>query len=374
MRGRGVNLQYTFGERDQRGSQVANPLFDLLFAVHQHGSIQAAAQALGSSYRHVWGQLKHWEAALGEPLVTWAQGQPARLTAFAERLRWAETRARTRLTPHIEALRLELEHVLEEALVGTQEVLTVWASHDQALPLLQEAASRRQLHLELRFAGSMDALRALAEGRCTVAGFHVPPLAHGRSVFARSLKPLLKPGRHKLMGCLRRVQGLMLPAGNPLGVTTLPDVARARLRFVNRQPGAGTRLLMIHLLQEAGISPSQIVGFEDTAEDSHLAVAAAVAAGSADVGLGIEAAARHFGLHFLPLVAEDYFLVCLRDVLDRPAVKLLRGTLADPLWPQILRPQAGYEAAPQAGQVLALTQALPWWRFRAPGSARATSR
>lgn len=370
MRGRGVNLQYTFGERDQRGSQVSNPLFDLLFALHQHGSIQAAAQALGASYRHVWGQLKHWEAALGEPLVTWSQGQPARLTPFAERLHWAETRARTRLTPHIEALRLELERVLEEALVGTQEVLTVWASHDQALPLLQQVASRRQLHVELRFAGSMDALRALAEGRCTVAGFHVPALAHGRSVFARSLKPLLKPGRHKLMGCLRRVQGLMLPAGNPSRVISLHDIADGRLRFVNRQPGAGTRLLMTHLLQEAGLSPSQIMGFDDTAEDSHVAVAAAVAAGSADVGLGIEAAARHFGLAFVPMVAEDYFLVCLKDVLDRPAVRALRETLSDPVWSEILEQQAGYEVTPQAGQVLALTQALPWWRFRSPSSPR----
>ena len=373
MRGRGVNLQYTFGERDQRGSQVANPLFDLLWAVHQHGSIQAAAQALGASYRHVWGQLKHWEASLGEPLVTWAQGQPARLTPFAERLRWAETRARTRLTPHIEALRVELERVLEEALVGTQEVLTVWASHDQVLPLLQEAAARRQLHVELRFTGSMDALRALAEGRCTVAGFHVPPLAHGRSVFARSLKPLLKPGRHKLMGCLRRVQGLMLPKGNPQGVHGLHDVVRGRLRFVNRQPGAGTRLLMIHLLQEAGLSTAQIEGFEDTAEESHLAVAAAVAAGSADVGLGIEAAARHFGLHFLPLVSEDYFMVCLKDVLERPAVRALRETLADAAWAQILQQQAGYDTAPRAGQVLALTQALPWWRFRAPSRPRSAA-
>jgi molybdate transport repressor ModE-like protein len=133
MKTRGIHLQYTFGPPDQRGAEVQNPLFDLLSAVREHGSIQQAAKALGASYRHVWGSLKQWEEAIGEPLVVWTQGQPARLTPFAERLLWAETRARTRMTPHIEALRAELERVLTEALDGSQHVLTIYASHDLAL-------------------------------------------------------------------------------------------------------------------------------------------------------------------------------------------------------------------------------------------------
>jgi putative molybdopterin biosynthesis protein len=177
MRQRGIHLQYSFQAGGQHGADVQNPLFDLLTAVREGGSIQHAAAALGASYRHTWGQLKHWEEVMGEPLVTWAQGQPARLTPFADRLLWAEARARTRLTPHIEALRAELERVLAEALDGSQQVLAVHASHDMALPLLRERAhSSHGLHIELRFAGSMDALRSLAEGRCLVAGFHVPPL------------------------------------------------------------------------------------------------------------------------------------------------------------------------------------------------------
>ena len=86
MKTRGIHLQYTFGPPDQRGADIGNPLFDLLSAVHECGSIQHAARSLGASYRHVWGALKQWEEALGEPLVTWAQGQPARLTPFADRL------------------------------------------------------------------------------------------------------------------------------------------------------------------------------------------------------------------------------------------------------------------------------------------------
>ena len=385
MKARGVHLQYSFEADGQRGAVLHNPLFDLLSAVHEQGSIQHAAKALGASYRHVWGQLKHWETVMGEPLVTWAQGQPARLTPFADRLLWAETRARTRATPHIEALRAELERVLADALDGSQHVLTLFASHDPALPLLQAlASSAHGLHIALRFAGSLDALRALAQGRCLVAGFHVPPwrspvqAGGGATPFALAMKPLLKPGVHKLIGCLRRTQGLMVRPGNPLGLRGLADLpgladlsdttpaarSGASRRFVNRQPGSGTRLLMDHLLAEQAIDPASVPGYFEPPEDSHLAVAAALASGLGDVGPGIEAAAAQFGLDFIPLIAEDYFLVCLKDALDHPAVHKLRQALESPAWPGLLHSLPGYAPA-RSGQVLSLVQALPWWHFRA---------
>ncbi|HOB93361.1 MAG TPA: substrate-binding domain-containing protein [Aquabacterium sp.] len=377
MKSRGVHLQYSFEATDQRGAALHNPLFELLTAVHEHGSIQHAATSLGASYRHIWGALKRWEAALGEPLITWAQGQPARLTPFADRLLWAEKRARARLTPHIEALRAELERVLADALDGSQHVLTVFASHDLALPLLRDIANQTHgLHIDLRFAGSVDALAALAQGRCLVAGFHVPALQNmqrGSRQFAAALKPLLKPGQHKLIGCVRRTQGLMVRPGNPLGLQGLADLAGRpghAPRFLNRQSGSGTRLLMDHLLAEQGLAPEAIAGWSDPPEDSHLAVAAALAGGTADAGPGIEAAARAFGLGFVPLIDEDYYLVCLKDALAHPAVQKLRAALADPAWVLALQGLAGY-APSHGGQVLALTQALPWWHFR---TARAGTR
>ncbi len=370
MKARGVHLQYSFQSSDersgQRGADVQNPLFDLLSAIAEHGSIQHAAKAMGASYRHVWGACKQWEATLGEPLVHWVQGQPARLTPFAARLLWAEKRARSRLVPHIEALRAELERVLAEALDGSQQVLSVLASHDLALPLLRDQASTsHRLHIDLRFAGSMDALRALAEGRCTVAGFHVPPLAHNRKLFARGLKPLLRPGQHKLIGCMQRTQGLMVARGNPLALRSMADLATRGARYVNRQEGSGTRLLADHLLAEQGVAPSDIARYYSSSEDSHLAVAAAVAAGVGDVALGIEAAARSFGLDFVPLVEEDYFLVCLAQTLEQPAVQALRQVLQLPAWAATLADLPGYRAA-HAGEVLSLTRALPWWQFRRP--------
>ena len=370
MRQRGIHLQYSFHGGGQAGADVQNPLFDLLTAVREGGSIQHAAAVLGVSYRHTWGQLKHWEEVMGEKLVTWTQGQPARLTAFADRLLWAESRARTRMTPHIEALRAELEHVLAEALGSAQQVLAVHASHDLALPLLrQRAAARHGLHLDLRFAGSMDALRDLAEGRCAVAGFHVPPLEGRQKVFAAGLKPLLKPGRHKLIGAMRRTQGLMVAKGNPLALRQLADLPLQGARFVQRQPGSGTRLLTDHLCAVGAIGEAAWQSCAGIVEDSHVAVAAAVASGLGDAGLGIEAAARAFGLGFVPLIEEDYFLVCLADTLEQPAVQLLRQVLGSSDWRDALSSLPGYTPH-QAGEVLSLTRALPWWHFKTPRPAQ----
>jgi putative molybdopterin biosynthesis protein len=206
-------------------------------------------------------------------------------------------------------------------------------------------------------------LRALSDGRCLVAGFHVPPLTEGAQVFARVLKPLLKPGRHKLIGCMRRVQGLMVARGNPLRLHHLADLADRPVRFIQRQAGSGTRLLAEHLFAQQGLDPARWCGDAATSEDSHVAVAAAIASGVADAGVGIEAAAREFGLGFMPLLEEDYFLVCLADALEHPAVQQLRRALASPWWHAALNELAGY-APSHGGEVLALTQALPWWNFR----------
>jgi putative molybdopterin biosynthesis protein len=366
---RGIHLEYRFEATPagQRGAVITNPLIDLLRTLRDSGSISAAARALGGSYRHTWGALKHWEQVLGAELVVWTQGQPARLTPLAERLLWAETRARTRLTPHIEALRSELERVLSLAFDGGHEVLTVHASHDLALPLLRDRADAQGLHIDLRFAGSSDALQALADGRCDVAGFHVPAFKAGTlPTFARALKGLLKPGRHKLIGCHRRMQGLIVAHGNPREVLGIADLARSGMRFVNRQPGSGTRLLTEHLLAEAGVAPERIAGFHGPCEDTHVAVAAAVASGLADVAVGIEAAAAQFDLAFVPLVEEDYYLLCRKETLERAALVRLRELLASATWQEALLALPGCVANAAAGEVLALTKALPWWHYRMP--------
>ncbi len=344
---------------------VRNPLIDLLAAVAQTGSISAAARRLGLSYRHVWGELKRWQEVLGHDLVVWEKGKSARLTEFASKLLWAEAQAQARLASQIEALRSELERTFAIAFDDAAHVVTLYASYDDALGLLREHALHQDpgaLHLDIRFTGSVDAIRALNEGRCEMAGFHTLERPAPGSLTERTYKPLLQPGRHKIIGFARRVQGLMVAPGNPLGIGTLHDVVRLKARFANRALGTGTRVLLEQLLTQARLASAQVVGFGNT-EPSHAAVAQAVSGGIADAGLGIEAAARARGLGFVALAAESYHLVCLKDALDQPPVAALRHLLRSSAWQDAVNTLPGYTSE-RSGEVLALRDVLPWWRFK----------
>jgi putative molybdopterin biosynthesis protein len=124
-----------------------------------------------------------------------------------------------------------------------------------------------------------------------------------------------------------------------------------------------------HLLAQAKLQEHQLR--DAGLEDSHNAVAAAVASGQADAGIGLEAAAHAFGLGFVPLAQDDYFLVCLAHALEEPAVQALRRTLEHKQWQQAVAALPGY-ALMEPGRVLSLTTALPWWHFRKPKGTKTT--
>ena len=358
---RKVELSYAFAARRQ-GGWIRNALMDLLHAVQAQGSISGAAKALGFSYRHVWGELKRWEAELAQPLVLWEKGQAARLSAFGEKLLWAERQAQARLAPQIEALHADLERVFAVAFDERAQVLTLFASHDDGLSLLRGfAVEQAQLHLDVRFCGSVDAIAALNDGRCLLAGFHSSQQPGLGTHTQRAYQPLLQPGRHKLIGFAERSQGLIVAAGNPLRLRTLHDVARRRARFVQRPAGSGTRLLVEELLAQEHLRPADIA-VQAQEEPSHAAVAQAIASGAADCGVGIEAAARARQLDFVPLLSEHYYLVCLKDALDQPAVAALRRLLQDAQWQRTLAQLPGYTPW-RSGEVLSLRAELPWWKL-----------
>ena len=356
---RKIELSYTWtGQHGER--RIRNALMDLLHAVQDSGSISAAAKAVGLSYRHVWGELKRWEVQLGQALIVWEKGQPARLSEFGQKLLWAERQAQARLASQIESLHADLERAFAVAFDEAAHVLTLFASHDDALAALREhAVNSAALHLDIRFCGSVDAINALNEGRCTIAGFHTLPQPGPGSLAQRTYQPLLQAGRHKLIGFAERTQGLMVAAGNPMRLVSMAEVVRRRARFVNRGAGSGTRLLCDELLERDGLAPQDLAGYERE-EPSHVAVAQAVASGSADVGLGIEAAARARGLDFVPLLQERYYLVCLKEALEEAPVATLRRLLQGPEWQQALSLLAGY-APWRSGEVLSLKGQLPWW-------------
>jgi len=123
-------------------------------------------------------------------------------------------------------------------------------------------------------------------------------------------------------------------AGNPKKIYDAADLARADVRFINRQAGSGTRLLLEALMDQAGIAPARIAGFEQGA--------AYVASGMADVGFGLETPARQFKLDFLPLASERYFLLCRAAALDTPAMEQLLAALRDPAFNAAVDALPGY--------------------------------
>jgi putative molybdopterin biosynthesis protein len=200
--------------------------------------------------------------------------------------------------------------------------------------------------------GSLEGLIALERGEAHVAGAHLLDEESGE--YNTPYIRRLLPGQDVvLVTMVERLQGLMVAKGNPRGIVGLEDVRRG-LRFVNRQRGSGTRVLLDHKLRQLGISPTEIAGY-NREETTHLAVAAAVADGSADVGLGIYAAARSLDLGFLPLVKERYDLVMLRDFYEGDLVRPLLSTLRGDEFRRVVAAMGGYDVS-QSGLEVAVTK------------------
>ncbi|HEV2041049.1 MAG TPA: substrate-binding domain-containing protein, partial [Casimicrobiaceae bacterium] len=260
-------------------------LLPLLRAVAKTGSLAAAVADLGLSYRAAWGLLRTYKRKLGYPLVVLERGRGASLALLGERLVAADETARRRLSRTFQRLSMELDAPADTRRAPALR-LTIAASHDLALVPLREALRADQgLALELSFMGSLDALEQYAEGRVDVAGFHVPSGTQheeSRALFLR----LLRTRADRLIQLVDREQGLIVPRGNPERLRTFRDIADKQLRFVNRQRGSGTRLLIDSLLGDDGIDAARIVGYVNE-EFTHAAVAATVASGGADVGFGL---------------------------------------------------------------------------------------
>ncbi len=166
--------------------------------------------------------------------------------------------------------------------------------------------------------GSLDGLIALRQGICQMAGCHLldAPSGEYNAPYVRHLFPG-QPMR--LITLARRQQGLLVAPGNPLGIQGIEDLPRAGVRFINRKLGSGTRLWLDEMLRERGIASQDVRGYEDIA-DTHLAIAGAVAAGQADVGIAVFAAARAQGVNFIPLFEERFDLVVAEDAVNWPTI------------------------------------------------------
>ncbi len=366
-----VAVQLRYDLAADGSGRLENPFFRVLGAIRSQGSIAAAARALGFSYRHLWGYLKQQESAYGRALILWDRGRAARLTEFAEKLLWAETRIQARLAGQIENLATEIGRELTVAFNDAVQIVDCVASHDLALPALRRLCqAQADLLLELRFEGILQALSTLRSERCAFAGIHLPlgrpELAARDSAVHRAFGPCLRLGREKMIRVSTRTQGLMVAAGNPRRIGGLRDLAG--LRFAQRSQDTGTRALFDELIAQSGIAPAEVAG-HGLEESTHVAVAAAVASGAADAGFGIEAAAAAQGLSFIPMVLEHYFLVCSARTIDTSQAAHLIAVLKSPEWRAVLDDLPGY-GAEGAGEVVSLRRTLPWFGPNSAGRQR----
>lgn len=325
------------------------PLLRLLQALADTGDLQAAARSLESSYRHAWGLLERWERTLGRQLAIKTRGRGTSLTAFGLALLDTDRRVRECVAPHFARAAAAAQRELAGALAPKPRALRIVASHDLALERLRDHfAAAGGPHLDLAYRGSADCLQALSRGECDVAGFHIAAPASGRRAaklrIPVELARFLDPARHRLYRFAERQQGLLVRAGNPKHIAGVSDLTRRGTRFINRQRGSGTRLEFDHLLQVQRVDPSRIQGY-GREEFTHSAVAATVAAGEADAGFGIRAAAAPLGLAFVPIVAENYLLAAHRDSGNEPEWAALLAALKRPGTRRMLAALPGYRFA-----------------------------
>lgn len=234
-----------------------------------------------------------------------------------------------------------------------RNTLVVIGSHD---PLLDELADMLhlgdpRLYMSSSHVGSMGGIMAIRRGEAHMAGCHLLDTADG--TYNRSfIRKYFPKGDVKLVSCVGRQQGLMVARGNPLKICSFADISRQGIRYVNRQKGSGTRILTDYLCSREKVEPSDVYGY--TREElTHTSVAAQIACGSADVGMGIYSAAKLYDLDFIPICIEEYDLIIPDHAWDSPMVQQLLTILRSDAFREKILSMGGY-TIDHPGQVLCL--------------------
>ena len=324
-----------------KGADAAIDLSDLkrsLRTLADTQSITHAAQSLGVTYRTLWGRLLGFDAALGCRLVGKARGRGTNLTGKGRALLAALERHDELFSPpsseRVSALCADLARALRD-----QPLLRLLASHDYALGKVFDTSSvstsptvstQLQDAIHMANAGSVECIRALLRGDADLAGYHhttVTAANAGKESQATALWSRVEDSAEFWsVALMEREQGLIVAPQLRAKVKGLTDLARPGVRFVNRQRGSGTRVLLDSLMAEAGMVASAISGYGQE-EFTHQAVAATIAAGAADAGPGLRTAAAQFKLHFVPLATETYRIAGRSETRQHPSVLKLIAAL-----------------------------------------------
>jgi len=216
-------------------------------------------------------------------------------------------------------------------------------SHDPIIDIASDIMHSRnkRYYLSSTNVGSTGGLMALKTGETHIAPTHLLDMETGE-YNSSYLKKYLPDKRICLVKCVNRIQGFMVKKGNPKNIITFEDIKREDVKFVNRQRGSGTRLLLDYNLNKLNIGPDKINGYSRE-EFTHLAVAAAVESGDADVGLGVYSASAMMGLDFIPICNEEYDLAIPEEFIDMEIVKEFIETIKSNEFKEKLDELGGYD-------------------------------
>ncbi len=216
-------------------------------------------------------------------------------------------------------------------------------SHDLAVELLANHVSAlyEDMYVTTSFVGSLPGLMVLERGEADIAGAHL--VDYETNEFNIPFIKRLMPNETViLVNLMQRMQGLIVAPGNPRHIISVLDLKRPDITFVNRQKGSGTRILFDSKLRKLGIAPASVKGY-DHEENTHVAIATAVAQGQADVGIGAQSAASVTHLDFIPLLKERYDLVILEKNLNSPGVQRILEVTQQESFRRMLSSIPGYD-------------------------------
>jgi putative molybdopterin biosynthesis protein len=223
-------------------------------------------------------------------------------------------------------------------------------SHDMTLDLLAQHLAEYDRRFVSNNVGSQGGLLALQRREAHVAGSHLLDPETGQ--YNLSYINQYLPGRSmRVLSLVRREQGLMVRKGNPRRITSIDDLTRKDISFINRQRGAGTRVLLDYHLKLRGLAADSIRGYDEE-EYTHLGVAAAIASGRADTGLGIAAAAIALDLDFIPMFSERYDLIIPREYIDGDLLHPLFQVIENFWFKNAVSALPGYDVS-EMGKIIA---------------------
>jgi len=232
-------------------------------------------------------------------------------------------------------------YILKEKSIIKKNILFT-GSHDLSLDVLvnELKVNKTGFDFNIQSVGSMAGLMALKRNECHLAGAHL--LDAGTGTYNKVFVERILPGRKfAILNLVYRQQGLMVKKGNPFNLNKIEDLSREGLIFINRQSGAGTRVLLDYWLKKKDISSDTISGYERE-EFTHIAAAAAVANGSADVALGIKAAAEAMDLDFIPLLEEKYDLIIPYKLMEDKRIKMIIDIINSKIFKEKVKALGGY--------------------------------